>query len=58
VVGAAICVSLLALLVDGALGLLQRLVTPPGLRTTAHALEPDVMTGMTRPVRSAGVESP
>jgi osmoprotectant transport system permease protein len=58
VVGAAICVSLLALLVDGALGLVQRVVTPPGLRVNAHALEPDVMTGITRPVRSATVESP
>ena len=58
VVGAAICVSLLALLIDGALGLVQRVVTPPGLRTTGHALEPDVMTGITRPVRSAIVESP
>jgi osmoprotectant transport system permease protein len=58
VVGAAICVSLLALLVDGALGLVQRVVTPPGLRVQGRALEPDVMTGMTRPLRSAGVESP
>jgi osmoprotectant transport system permease protein len=58
VVGAAICVSLLALIVDGALGLLQRAVTPPGLRTRGHALEPDVMTGMTRPLRSAGVDHP
>ena len=48
VVGAAICVSLLALAADGALGLVQRLLTPPGLRAGAHALEPDVTTGVTR----------
>jgi osmoprotectant transport system permease protein len=52
VVGAAICVSLLALAADGALGLVQRLLTPPGLRAEAHALEPDVVTGMTRRVGS------
>jgi osmoprotectant transport system permease protein len=52
VVGAAICVSLLALIADGALGLVQRLVTPPGLRAEARALEPDVVTGMTRRVGS------
>lgn len=44
VVGAAICVSLLALAADGALGLVQRLLTPPGLRAEARALEPDVVT--------------
>jgi osmoprotectant transport system permease protein len=48
VVGAAICVSLLALAADAALGLVQRLLTPPGLRGTARALEPDVVTGVTR----------
>jgi osmoprotectant transport system permease protein len=48
VVGAAICVSLLALGADAALGLVQRLLTPPGLRTEASALEPDVITGVTR----------
>ncbi len=48
VVGAAICVSILALAADAALGLVQRLLTPPGLRTEAHALEPDVVTGVTR----------
>jgi osmoprotectant transport system permease protein len=48
VVGAAICVSLLALAADAALGFVQRLLTPPGLRTGAHALEPDVTTGVTR----------
>jgi osmoprotectant transport system permease protein len=34
VVGAAICVSLLALLADAAIGLLQRAVTPPALRAS------------------------
>jgi osmoprotectant transport system permease protein len=48
VVGAAICVSLLALAADAALGLVQRLLTPPGLRREAHTLEPDVVTGVTR----------
>jgi osmoprotectant transport system permease protein len=48
VVGAAICVSVLALAADFVLGLVQRLLTPPGLRTGAQALEPDVMTGVTR----------
>jgi len=45
VVGAALCVSLLALLADGLLGLVQHLVTPAGLRAQAHAFEPDVVTG-------------
>jgi osmoprotectant transport system permease protein len=48
VVGAAICVSILALAADGALGLVQRLLTPAGLRAHAHALEPDVLTGVSR----------
>ena len=48
VVGAAICVSLLALAADAVLGLVQRLLTPPGLRREAHTLEPDVVTGVTR----------
>ncbi len=48
VVGAAICVSLLALAADALLGLAQRLLTPPGLRSGANALEPDVTTGVTR----------
>ena len=42
VVGAAICVSVLALAADAALGLVQRLLTPPGLLAEAHAFEPDV----------------
>lgn len=48
VVGAAICVSVLALAADAALGLVQRLLTPPGLRAEAHAFEPDVLTGTAR----------
>ena len=48
VVGAAICVSLLALAADGLLGLVQRLLTPEGLRTEAATFEPDVVTGVTR----------
>jgi osmoprotectant transport system permease protein len=48
VVGAAICVSLLALAADALLGLVQRALTPEGLRARAHALEPDVTTGVTR----------
>ena len=46
VVGAAICVSVLALLADGALGLVQRALTPAGLRAEAHSFEPDVVTGV------------
>jgi osmoprotectant transport system permease protein len=48
VVGAAICVSVLALAADGALGLVQKLLTPAGLRADAHTLEPDVLTGVSR----------
>jgi osmoprotectant transport system permease protein len=48
VVGAAICVSVLALAADGAIGLLQRWLTPAGLRSRAQTLEPDVITGVTR----------
>ena len=48
VVGAAICVSLLALAADTLLGLVQRLLTPAGLRGRAHAFEPDVVTGVSR----------
>jgi osmoprotectant transport system permease protein len=48
VVGAAICVSVLALAADAALGLVQRLLTPAGLRAEGRALEPDVVTGVTR----------
>ena len=44
-VGAAIVVSLLAFAADAAFGVLQRLLTPPGLRTDVPALEPDVVTG-------------
>jgi osmoprotectant transport system permease protein len=48
VVGGAICVSVLALSADAALGLVQRLLTPAGLRAETHALELDVVTGVTR----------
>ncbi len=48
VVGAAICVSVLAVGGDAVLGLVQRLLTPAGLRRQAPALEPDVVTGVTR----------
>lgn len=48
VVGAAICVSLLSLAADAALGLVQRLLTPRGLRAEQRALELDVTTGVTR----------
>jgi osmoprotectant transport system permease protein len=48
VVGAAICVSILALAADAAVGLVQRLLTPPALRSQARALEPGVITGVTR----------
>jgi osmoprotectant transport system permease protein len=48
VVGAAICVSALALAADGALGFLQRILTPAALRTEAHSLEPGVVRGVTR----------
>jgi osmoprotectant transport system permease protein len=44
VVGAAICVSVLALATDAALGLVQRVLTPAGLRSRAHALDADVVT--------------
>lgn len=42
VVGAALCVSALALAVDVAFAALQRAVTPPGLRAPVPALEPEV----------------
>jgi osmoprotectant transport system permease protein len=44
VVGAAICVSVLALAADAAVGLVQRLLTPPGLRAQARAFEPETTT--------------
>jgi len=47
VVGAAIVVSVLALAADFLLGLLQRLLTPAGLRVKAPAFEPDVVTNTT-----------
>jgi osmoprotectant transport system permease protein len=42
VIGAALCVSLLALLVDGALALVQRALTPPGLRAGNVVIAPAV----------------
>ena len=41
-VGAALCVSLLALAVDAALGGVQRALTPRGLKLQVPAFEPDV----------------
>lgn len=41
-VGAAICVSLLALAADAALALVQRWLTPAGLKQDVPAFEPDV----------------
>jgi osmoprotectant transport system permease protein len=41
-VGAAICVSLLALAADAGLGLVQRVLTPRGLKQETSAFEPDV----------------
>ena len=41
-VGAAICVSLLALAADAALGAIQRVLTPRGLKNEVPAFEPDV----------------
>jgi osmoprotectant transport system permease protein len=49
VVAAALCVSLLALAADAALGLVQRALTPQGLKHQLPAFEPDV-----RPVVSTG----
>ena len=45
VVGAALCVSALALAVDVALGAVQRLLSPRGVRDRVPALEPDPSTG-------------
>jgi osmoprotectant transport system permease protein len=42
VIGAALCVSALALAVDGLLALVQRAVTPRGLRGAMPGLEPDL----------------
>ncbi len=41
-VGAALCVSLLALAADAGLGAVQRVLTPPGLKNEIPAFEPDV----------------
>lgn len=48
VVGAALCVSVLAVAADALLGLVQRLLTPAGLRRRSDSFEPDVLTGVTR----------
>lgn len=48
VVGAALCVSLLALGSDALLGVLQRALTPSGVRPDPHPSEPDVVTGVAR----------
>jgi osmoprotectant transport system permease protein len=42
VIGAALCVSALALLVDLAFAALQRMVTPQGLRSRVPAFEPEI----------------
>lgn len=42
-VAAALCVSLLALAADAVLGLVQRAVTPAGLKRTVSSFEPDVL---------------
>jgi osmoprotectant transport system permease protein len=47
VIGAALCVTALALLVDLAFAAVQRLVTPAGLRRAPSAFEPDTTTGRT-----------
>jgi osmoprotectant transport system permease protein len=52
VVGAAICVSVLALAADGAVGLLQRALTPAALRAEASSFEPDVTTNIA-PLRAS-----
>ena len=46
VIGAALCVSLLALAVDGLLALVQRAVTPRALRGAVPGLEPDLAPGV------------
>jgi osmoprotectant transport system permease protein len=42
VIGAALCVSILAFLVDGVFGVVQRLLTPAGIVSPVSAFEPDV----------------
>ena len=53
VIGAALCVTVLALLVDLAFAGLQRLVTPAGLRSAVPAFEPDTAAGRST-VKAAG----
>lgn len=57
VVGAALCVSVLALLADAAVGLLQRFLTPAGLRAEARAFEPDVVTATEATLEQLGAKS-
>ena len=57
VVGAALCVSALALLADAAVGLLQRFLTPAGLRAEARAFEPDVVTATEATLEQLGAKS-
>jgi osmoprotectant transport system permease protein len=52
VVGAAICVSALALAADAAVGLVQRLLTPAGLRAEARAFEPEASTSAATPIET------
>jgi osmoprotectant transport system permease protein len=58
VVGAAICVSLLALAADAAVGLLQRRLTPEGLRIEAQAydLDPAGIAGARAEAVMSGVD--
>jgi len=54
VVAAALVVSLLAIGVDALFALLQRLVTPRGVREPVPAWEADVTTGVTRAAHPLG----
>jgi osmoprotectant transport system permease protein len=54
VVGAALCVSALALAADVAFGALQRALTPRGLRVKVPAFEPDVVPGAGLAVETRG----
>ncbi len=54
VVGAAIVVSLLALVADALFGVLQRALTPQGLREKVPAFEPDITSAGTAGARSGG----
>jgi osmoprotectant transport system permease protein len=54
VIAAALVVSVLAFVVDALFAVLQRLVTPPGLRTHVPAFEADVSTSAVVTARPAG----